>query len=130
MDAAAIMDRASAIMALPGFDAPQLWLTFYLCADAAKLDEAARLLASLEATNLGGADGGFLYPKLPVPREPTAIVARVEQVLRLAFEVSIDVVGVDLDTNADLELSKSKVLLSFYEHDPQHFDKTVLRLRQ
>lgn len=109
--------RAGEICALPGFGTTELWLTFYLTAAPARLDELARLLAGLGAVNLDSTEGGFLYPKLLVAGDPSAILLGVDQVLKFASACEVEVLSVDVDTSADARSSLFKELARFEPSD-------------
>ncbi len=113
MDVDAISLRAAEIIALPDFDASELWLTFYLCGDPAKLERTLESLAGIGAVNLEDPSGCFLYPKLPVAGDPLAIVARVEEVLAIAARFKVDALSVDVDTSSDVGATSFKLLISF-----------------
>lgn len=113
MNIAAVTHRAGEILMRPEFGAPRLWLTFYLTAAPAKLDEIAGSLSSLGAVNLEGSDGGFLYPKIPIEREPSVMAARVGQVLKIAASCGVYVLSVDVDTCPDVRFSLFSELVRF-----------------
>jgi hypothetical protein len=66
-----IRDRVVAIRAMPEFNVPDWWLTFYLTAPQERLERIVPYLRSLGGVNLDDAEGGFLYPKLPVNAGPS-----------------------------------------------------------
>ena len=108
-----MIDRAREIRGLPGFDVERLWLTFHLCSAPTELSLLARRLSALGAVNLDDVSGGFLYPKLPVANEPSAIGARVEQVLGYAAVSGVHVLSVDLDTASEVGSSTFVELARF-----------------
>ena len=113
MTDADIVNRANAIARLPGFEQAQWWLTFYLSAAPACLDALALKLSGLGAVNLGGAEGGFLYPKLPVENDPAAVAIAVGNVRALAIDCGVEVISVDVDTSPDVEGSAFRELARF-----------------
>jgi len=87
------------------------WLTFCLCGEPAKLRALADDLAALHARNLEGAEGGFLYAKLPVQLDVSDI-QRIEGFVSGAAErhgIIID--HIDLDSSPDIGGSKSFSLI-------------------
>ena len=82
------------------------WLTFYL---AGPPDAHAMMLpglVALKACNLDGAEGGFVYAKVPVELATSEIEARIALVRQLASDAEIEIVLIDLDASADVERSK------------------------
>lgn len=117
MVTSSLIRRAREICALPGFGAAELWLTFYLTAAPARLDELARLLTGLGALNLDDTEGGFLYAKLPVANDPSAMLLGVDQVLKFASACKVEVLSVDVDTTSDVRSSLFKELARFEPSD-------------
>ena len=113
-----VIHRAREICALPGFGGSELWLTFYLTAAPVRLNELAHLLAGLGAVNLDDAEGGFLYPKLPVANDPSAMLLGVNQVLEFASASKVEVLGVDVDTSSNIRSSLFKKLARFESNNP------------
>jgi hypothetical protein len=108
-----IRERVAAISANPGFADRDWWLTFYLTAAGERLERLAARLRPLGAVNLDGAEGGFLYPKLPVEREPDAVFEIVSQVRALADAEGVETLSVDVDTSADVSRSNFVELARF-----------------
>jgi len=108
-----VKDRVTLIRAMPEFDIPNWWLTFYLTASRENLEAAAKRLLALHAVNLDGADFGFLYPKLPVEADPKAILDLIEQVEGIAELCSVEILQVDADTRSDVTLSKVQEIISY-----------------
>ena len=108
-----IRDRVEAIRALPGFNGPDWWLTFYLTAPQERLESIAHHLRSLGGVNLDDAEGGFLYPKLPVHADPSAVAHMVSQVRELADAASVETLSVDVDTVPDVTRSNFVELARF-----------------
>lgn len=55
----------------------------------------APALVALEAINLGGSEGGFVYAKVPVPLDEREIETRVKQVQALADASGVEILVVD-----------------------------------
>lgn len=108
-----IADRVRVIRALPGFDVPDWWLTFYLTGSQPRLAVMAEKLTAIDAVNLEDTDGGFLYPKLPVQSNPEAVIALVQHVRELAAASEIEIINVDVDTAADVRRSRFEELVRF-----------------
>lgn len=96
-----IEGRVAIIRSMPGFGAPTWWLTFYLTAPSQKLEAIAERLLAFQAINLGGTEGGFLYPKLPVSSDPQAVSSLIEQIEKIAASCSVEMLQVDADTSPD-----------------------------
>jgi hypothetical protein len=82
------------------------WLTFYLMGDEADLRALASRLSELGAENLDGAEGGFVYAKLPVEVDARNVQAAADQIGGLAEEHNVVVDHIDLDSSADVTASK------------------------
>jgi hypothetical protein len=108
-----MMERAREIGRSPGFGAEVLWLTFYLSSGVAELGTLAHHLQALDAVNLDDGGDGFLYPKIPVTNDPSAIVACVEQVLDLASASRVHVLSVDVDATPKVGSSTFMELARF-----------------
>lgn len=108
-----IVERARAIAALPGFDGPDWWLTFYLAANPASLVALTDRLSAMGAVNLDGAEGGISYPKLRVSSDPQSVVNLVTKVQDLAAECDVQVSAVDVDTSPQVGSSLFEELVGF-----------------
>jgi hypothetical protein len=113
MMTADIADRIRVIRALPEFAIRNWWLTFYLTGSKASLALMADQLTAIDAVNLDGADGGFLYPKLSVPSNSEAVIALVGRVQKLAAAFEVEILNVDVDTAADVRCSRFQELIRF-----------------
>lgn len=113
MDSTEIEQRMATIQSEPGFDVPKLWLTFYLTAQSTLLVAFAEKLAELQAVNLTDAEGGFLYPKLPVSNSASQISSLIEQVRSLAAQHNIEVLAVDADTTTDPSTSRFAEIIRY-----------------
>ena len=98
---------------LPEFESSDWWLTFYLTAPQERLERIAAHLRSLGAVNLDDAEGGFLYPKLPVRNDPSDIASLVSQVRTLAVAEEVETLSVDVDTSPDVARSNFVELMRF-----------------
>ncbi len=78
-----------------------VWLTFYLAGDPSQHAVMKRGLEAFGAVNLGRAEGGFVYAKLPVRLEECEIAQRVAQVRDLAEKSQIRIDIIDLDATSD-----------------------------
>jgi hypothetical protein len=92
--------------AASGFRGADLWLTFYLCGPPEKLETIAGPLTSFGATNISGSESGFLYPKIPIRSEIASALEIVDLVGRTCADAGIEIVAIDLDTEADVGTSK------------------------
>jgi len=108
-----IRNRVTAILALPEFSDSEWWLTFYLTAPQERLERIVPHLLALGAVNLNDAEGGFLYPKLPVWGEPSAVAHAVSQVRALADAEEVETLSVDVDTVPDVTRSNFVELVRF-----------------
>ena len=113
MNAAAIEQRIATIQSEPGFDVPNIWLTFYLAATPHRLDALAEELSKLQGVNLDDGEGGFLYPKLPVLNSAADIKALIERVRCLAMAHHVDVIAVDADTTTDPSTSRFAQIIHY-----------------
>ncbi len=95
------------------FQGRPLWLTFYLNAPQESLEALAPELAGLGAQNLGGAEGGFIYPKIPIADSTAATADVVDRVLSLCDEYNVKPLTIDLDTDPDVTRAKFRTLLEF-----------------
>lgn len=107
------VERVRAIAATPAFAIPEWWLTFYLTAEPARLDRMADRLSARGAVNLGGGEGGFLYPKLQVTNDAAAVAELVADVQQLATILGVEVLSVDVDTSPDIKRTHFKELVRF-----------------
>lgn len=82
------------------------WLTFYLLGNPDRHEAMAPALVALEAINLGGGEGGFVYAKVPVPLDEREIETRVKQVQALTDASGVEILVIDLDSAAAAERSK------------------------
>ena len=78
------------------------WLTFYLSGSERDLTELAADLSELGAENLSGAEGGFIYAKVPVEIKSLSIEAVAGQVSRLAEQHNVLVDHIDLDSSTEV----------------------------
>jgi hypothetical protein len=108
-----IRERVAAIRATPEFSECAWWLTFYLNAEQGPLERLATRLSELGAVNLDGAEGGFLYPELPVQSEPDAVIEMVTKIRALADDERVEVLSVDVDTSVDVNRSNFVELVRF-----------------
>lgn len=112
-----IEQRIASIQSEPGFDAPNIWLTFYLTSAPQRLEALANELSKLQGVNLGDGEGGFLYPKLPVLNSVSDIKALIERVRNLAQAHSVDVIAVDADTATDPSASRFAEIIHYDGND-------------
>ena len=82
------------------------WLTFYLFGNPDCHAAMKPGLLKLEAVNLGGAEGWFVYAKVPVSLDENEIETRISAVHQLADEADVDVEIIDLDSSSDVTQSK------------------------
>jgi hypothetical protein len=108
-----VKDRVTLIRAMPEFNIPNWWLTFYLTASRENLEAAADRLLALHAVNFDGADSGFLYPKLPVGADPNAVLDLIEHVEQISESCAVEIIQVDADTHSDVTLSKCQEIISY-----------------
>ena len=76
------------------------WLTFYLAGDPSQHAAMKPGLQAMKAVNLSGAEGGFVYAKIPVELDESEITQRVSQVRSLAEQSEIRIDIIDLDATA------------------------------
>lgn len=81
----------------------QAWLTFYLFGDPWRHDALKPTLGALGARNLGGAEGGTVYAKVPVTLDANDIEQTVDKVRHLASNVGLEIHIIDLDSSEDVE---------------------------
>lgn len=108
-----IEQRVASIQSEPGFDIPELWLTFYLAAPSNLLAAFAEKLVEFQAVNLNDAEGGFLYPKLPVLNSASQISEVIEQVRSMAVQHNVEVLAVDADTTTDPSTSRFAEIIHY-----------------
>lgn len=84
----------------------EVWITFYLVGDPDGHASMAPSLVALNAVNLGGAEGGFVYAKVPASLNEAEIQERIAQVRALADKSEIEIAVIDLDAATDVERSK------------------------
>jgi hypothetical protein len=113
MGIAEIEQRMASIQSEPDFDIPELWLTFYLTAPSNLLAAFAEKLVECQAINLTDAEGGFLYPKLPVSNSASQISRLIEQVRSMATQHNIEVLAVDADTTTDPSTSRFAEIIRY-----------------
>lgn len=82
------------------------WLTFYLAGNPDRHAAMKPGLLKLDAVNLGEAEGGFVYAKIPVSLDEREIEASISSVRKLAEEANVDVEIIDLDSSSDVGESK------------------------
>ena len=88
--------------ARPDFDADRPWLTFYLMGPPENLEGIAETLNQSGWNNVGGWEGGFLYPKVRVGRTVSAIVETAERVRRLCSKRGAEILNIDADSTPDM----------------------------
>lgn len=108
-----IIDRVRQIGLLTAFQIPEWLLTFTLTGSPTALRDMAEFLVPLNAVNLGDAESGFLYPKLPVHSAPNVVAALIGRVLAAAEIYGVEVCAVDADTSADVAASQFEALIDF-----------------
>jgi hypothetical protein len=91
------------VEARPEFAGDRLWLTFYLCGLPKNLERVSDALAKSGWSNFSGGEGGFLYPKLQVEKDVSAIVEAAQRVQELCEQQGAEIVGIDADTSADMK---------------------------
>ena len=84
----------------------EAWLTFYLCGASKNLTSLADDLANLGARNLDGAEGGFIYAKMPVLLNADDILRVAHETSALAERHNIIVDHIDLDSSPEVDSSK------------------------
>ena len=109
-----ISQRIAATRSRSEFDISLWWLTFYLTAPPEHLDALCHELTSLNAVNLGGSEGGFLYPKVPTPNSTSAILAAIAEVEGMAALCGVEVIAIDADTSPDVSVSHSAELVRYH----------------
>ena len=62
------------------------------------------------------AEGGFVYPKIPVQRDPSTIATLASQVSAIAAVCNVEVIGIDVDTSSDIKATGE---LGGMAHSPQ-----------
>ena len=82
------------------------WLTFYLSGYPDDLRAMKPRLIAMDAVNLDGEEGGWLYAKVPVQLKRTEIEKTVTNVRSLTSEHDVRIDIVDLDSSADASSSK------------------------
>ncbi|MES2096030.1 MAG: hypothetical protein V4459_04670 [Pseudomonadota bacterium] len=115
----AVRNRVGEIAALPDFRTGPWWLTFYLCGTAPDLGAVARELSELDGINLQDADGGFLYPKIPVGTDADNVVSVVVRVFEICRVGRVEFLHVDIDTSPDVVTSRFKMLFEPKSSDEQ-----------
>ncbi|WP_394271096.1 hypothetical protein [Qipengyuania sp.] len=85
---------------------PGGWLTFYLFGEPVRHHAIRARLSSLGAQNLGGAEGGFVYAKVPVRIDRASIGKTIDKVQALALEVGLELHLIDLDSSNEVGRSK------------------------
>ena len=86
--------------------ADDAWLTFYLCGDPDYHGAMKPELVDLGARNLDGAEGGFVYAKVPVRLDPVDIEQKIQIVRQLSARHGLDIAIIDLDSSDDIWISK------------------------
>ena len=97
----------------PDFRDADLWLTFYLCSSPEKLRAVVERLKSFGAKNVSGSESGFLYPKIPIRSEIASVLEIVDLMDRTCADAGIEIVAIDLDTEADVGASK---FVTLFQH--------------
>jgi hypothetical protein len=86
--------------------ADDAWLTFYLCGEQSSLESLAGDLAALGARNLDGAEGGFIYAKMPVRLNADDVLRVATEIDALAERRRVIVDHIDLDSSPEIGGSK------------------------
>ena len=63
-------------------------------------------LSSMSAENLDGAEGGFIYAKVPVVVDAHNVETVAQNVAALAKQHGVEVAHIDLDSSADSAVSR------------------------
>ncbi|AKM06911.1 hypothetical protein [Pelagerythrobacter marensis] len=82
------------------------WLTFYLAGQPENLRKSFPELKLMNAENLDGEEGGFLYPKIPVELERSDIEEKIMKVCSIADRLGLNNSIIDLDACPEVEQSK------------------------
>jgi hypothetical protein len=90
--------------------AEDAWLTFYVCGDPSCHDAMKPALVALGARNLEGAEGGFVYAKVPVTLDAKDIEQTVNEVRHLAAKFGLEIDAIDLDSSDDIYKTKAYFL--------------------
>lgn len=86
--------------------ADDAWLTFYLRGDPSRHDAMKPALVAIGARNLEGAEGGFVYAKVPVTLDAQGIEQTVDEVRQLAAKCGLEIDIIDLDSSDDIQKTK------------------------
>jgi hypothetical protein len=100
-----LVDVIAEAARLPEFGG-NAWLTFYLTGSHSNLESMATALKESGASNLDGAQAGFLYAKLPTKLELSELKRNVRNVRSLADQCGVNIDLIDLDSSSDVERSK------------------------
>jgi hypothetical protein len=91
--------------ALP-LEQDRLWLTFYISGDPSKLQRLAERMMQLGWSNLTGAEGGFLYPKIETRSEASIVKTTAFVALDLTEQHGVEIVIIDADNGRDVTRSE------------------------
>jgi hypothetical protein len=83
-----------------------VWLTFYLSAEPARLGPLADDLAKIGGSNLDGAEGAFLYAKMPVRLDAADIQRVAADVSAMAATHQVDLDLIDLDSSPEVSRAR------------------------
>jgi hypothetical protein len=86
------------------------WLTFYLMGSPLRHASMEPGLKAVNAVNLGGAEGGFVYAKVPVSMNAAEIEERISYVRKLADDAEVAIELIDLDSSEDIAQTKTYTL--------------------
>jgi hypothetical protein len=95
------------------FSGNPLWLKFYLLGPPENLQEVSEALIARGWVNLGGWEGGFLYPKVQVEKSAEGVVEGAETTQELCAGHGIEILNIDADTSPDVKRSR---LVTLYDH--------------
>jgi len=101
-----LLKNALAKAASSGTFGDSAWLTFYLEGPTVKLESLVESLVPIGGQNLDGAEGGFVYAKLPVALQSDDIKQLASRVCSLATQHGVNVGLIDLDSTENVANSK------------------------
>lgn len=100
-----VAERVRSLRGRPEFDQQHWWLTFCIGGSPGALLAVSHVLAQKGASNVEGADSGFINAKTVVASNPDAVTTAIDEVRAAVAKLGASLLTVDADTDEDVRTS-------------------------